>query len=48
MAHLIESGRVTLENLREMEETLTRIESGEGKEASGEKGKGKRKPASKK
>lgn len=45
MAHLVESGRVTLENLREMEETLTRIESGEGKEPSGEKEKGKRKPA---
>ncbi len=45
MAHLVESGRVTLENLREMEETLTRIESGEGKEPAGEKQKGKRKPA---
>ena len=53
MAHLVESGRVTLENLREMEETLTRIEGGEGKEpAPGEeedrgKEKRRRKPASK-
>ena len=54
MAHLVESGRVTLENLREMEETLARIEAEGGKgpapdeveEGSGEKRK--RKPASKK
>jgi predicted transcriptional regulator len=44
MAHLVESGRLTLENLREMEDTLTRIERGEGKEPAGEKGK--RRPAS--
>lgn len=42
MAHLVESGHVTLENLREMEDSLARIESGERKE------KSKRKPASKK
>jgi len=46
MAHLVESGRVTLENLREMEDTLARIESGEGGEPAKEKSK--RKPASRK